>query len=184
MAIFPSGVADDGLAWSTITRAEAGNNNLTGNQNLRLTCFTARANGTSTGVRTLTTSTAAGATPTLVRLGLYSIALNGDGTLIASSPNDTTLYAVADAQYSRTWSAPVDIVTGERYAVGILVVTGAVAPELCGAYQRSGATDALGPANLVLPWFAGLITGQADLPASFLYSSLLSNLNPHYAQLY
>ncbi len=180
MAVLSTGVSVDGPIWVTMPRSAVNSANSTGTGNLRLTAFTARRNGTSTGVRTLTGSTAAGATPTLARIGLYLINAAGDGTLIASTANDTALFSVANAQYQKNWSTPVDLIAGERYAVGILLVTGAAAPTLVGASQVS---TAAGIANLDLPWWAGFAGSQADLPASFVYGDLVNNLNSHYARL-
>src|SRR5690348_10707358 len=49
-------------------------------------------------------STAAGATPTLVRFGLWTVAANGDLTLVASTANDTTLLASTFTAYTKALS--------------------------------------------------------------------------------
>lgn len=129
--------------------------------NLRLTYFTARKTETTTQVRVNTGTTAAAATPTLCRLGLYLIDSAGDGTLVASIANDTTLFAATSTAYTRSWSAPYAKTAGLRYALGILVVSGAATPTLNGATLSNG-TEAS-----IAPQVAGNISGQADLPASF-----------------
>lgn len=134
----------------------------TGTGNLRLAYFTARKSDLVTQVRAISSGTAAGATPTLVRFGLYSIAANGDGTLVAATVNDTTIFAAASTAYTRNLSASYQMVLGQRYAAGILVVTGATAPTILGGN--------IGDSNefAMAPRINGVIVGQADLPASFL----------------
>jgi hypothetical protein len=129
---------------------------------MRLAYFTALKSETTTAVRVGTGTTAAAATPTLCRIGLYSIAANGDGTLVASIANDTTLFAGASTSYTRSWSTPYAKVAGQRYAVGLLVVSGATTPTLNGVALSSSAEAA------VAPRLAGLISGQTDLPSSFV----------------
>jgi hypothetical protein len=150
----------------------------TSNQAFRLSYFTPSRSFTSSQAVMYSGSTAAGATPTLVRWGLYSIEpVTGDGALIASTASDTTLFAAANTQYVRSWVTPVDLAEGSRYAFACLVVTGATPPTTIGtALAVSGAT----------PWdraprVTGAMTGQANLPASFLGSAINSNNVRQYA---
>lgn len=135
--------------------------------NLRLAYFTARKSEVVTTLRVTTNSTAAGATPTLVRYGLYTVAANGDITLVASTANDTTLFAAANTAYPKALSAAYTKRAGVRYAIGVLVVTGAAAPTIVGEnYGGSGADWALAPR------LSGIVGGQADLPASVVAASV------------
>lgn len=134
----------------------------TGTQVLRLSYFFALKTLTSTQARILAGGTAAAATPTLVRVGLYSIDGAGNGTLVASTPNDTTLLAAANTSYTKSWSSSIALVAGTQYALGLLVVTAAAAPTMCGMSIASANEAA------VVPRQSGQITGQADLPASFV----------------
>lgn len=129
---------------------------------LRPCWFTARKNLTSTQVRVCTGSVAAGATPTLCRIGLWEVAGNGAGTLIASTANDTTLFAAATSTYTRPWTAPVTLQLGQRYAFGVLVVTAATMPNFSGK-QLGG----LGTETAMPPRLSGSYNGLSDLPASF-----------------
>lgn len=161
---------------TTIPRTDAINSAVaTGSGNLRLVFFTARAAMTSGNVRVYSGGTAAGATPTLVRFGLYSVAADGAGTLVASTPNDTTLLSAQAAAYTKAWSAPVALVAGQRYAFAYLVVTAAAAPTLVG--------NVLGDANMaaVTPRLSGLLAAQADLPASFTNAALAVTAHMAYA---
>lgn len=160
---------------STIPRQNASSVAAVGltNQSLRMVYFTPVKSFTSTQVRMYSGSTAAGATPTLCRVGLYSIAPNGDGALVASIANDTTLFASTITAYTRAWSAPVGITQGQRYALGSLVVTGAAAPTVPGfAFAAAAIAAELDQA----PRLTAQITGQADLPASFLVSAISASV--------
>lgn len=147
----------------------------TGSGNLRLSFFTARTTESITKVRLTSGSTAAGATPTLVRVGVYSVAGNGDITLEAAIANDTTLLAAATTEYERSLTATFNKVAGSRYAVGVLVVTAATAPTLQG-------TSAGGPSIAArAPRLTAFVSGQTDLPASVASASLgATSLCPYF----
>lgn len=135
---------------------------------LRLGYFTARKSETVATIAFGTTTTAAGATPTLVRYGLYSVASDGNLTLIGSTPNDTTIFASITTLYPRALSVPVAITQGVRYAVGALVVTGATAPAVQ-AGQIGGAVAI----SALAPRLAAALASQTDLPASITAGSLI-----------
>lgn len=134
---------------------------VTASQNLRLTYFTAYRSETIQSVRLFSGSTAAGATPTVVRVGVYSVAGNGDLTLVGSTTNDTTLLGTISTKYEKAFSSSFAVTAGQRYAVGLLVVTGATAPFVAG-HTSPVPTDTFSAA----PRLAGNLTGQSDLPAS------------------
>lgn len=144
---------------------------------MRLTYFTARKSETSTQIRVQCGSTAAGATPTLIRFGLYAIDAAAAGTLVASTPNDTTLLTGTNAPFSKAWSTPIAIAAGARYAVGFLVVTGATAPTLCGLVSTTGDEPSQSPRQ------SAALTGQTDLPASFTNGSLGTTGSSPYAAI-
>jgi len=144
-----------------------------GNQTLRLVFFTARKTET-TQVRLISGSTAAGPTPTLARVGLYLIADSGDGTLVASTINDTSLFAATATIYTRSWAASYAKVVGQRYALGVLFVTTAVVPTI-------GGTPVLNVAELaVAPRITGSIGSQTDLPSSFVAATPVASVNYFY----
>lgn len=153
---------------STMGRALAVSNSRdTISQRLNLTYFTSVKSFTSSQVRTYSGSVAAAATPTVCRIGLYLIAANGDGTLVASTANDTALWATQNTLYTKAWSTPYALVSRQRYALAFLVVTAGATPTWVGALLASGAATA-GPIATFAPRMTGLIAGQSDLPASFL----------------
>ncbi len=151
----------------------------TSTQVLRLTYFTARKSETTTQVRVLSGSTAAAATPSLCRVGLYGVAANGDATLVAAIANDTTLFASTNTAYTRSWTTPYAKTAGQRLAMGVLVVTSVSAPVLAGLILNAPAAAE----GILAPRLAGLITSQTDLPSSFLGSAVASNTNRHYGAI-
>jgi hypothetical protein len=140
-------------------------------QQLRLSFFTAQKTELIQSVRFATGSTASGASPTLVRVGVYSVAGSdgmGDLTLVASTPNDTTLLQTINTRYAKNLSAPWSKVAGQRYAIGILVVTSVTAPTFITMQTQSQAS-----VFDVAPRLSAARSGQSDLPASINASNLV-----------
>lgn len=131
---------------------------------LTLAYFTAKRTETITSVTTFTGTTAAGATPTLCRIGVYSVASNGDLTLTASIANDTTLWAATNTAYARNFTSSWSKVGGQRYAAALICVSGAAIPTFMGNTNTSFAV--LATSYLLAPALSARITGQTDLPAS------------------
>lgn len=118
---------------------------------------------------------AAGATPTLCRLGLYRVAANGDISLIASTANDTTLFGTGYTSYSRALTVPVQLIEGEWLAAGVLVVSAAAMPDMIAPLPAGSAFLATRSA----PKLATFVFGLTDLPASVVSASVLDgNVNP------
>lgn len=130
---------------------------------LRLSYFTARKTEAITQLRAETFSTAA-ATVTLARMGIYTVAENGDLTLAAATANDTTLFGATFTKYTRSVTATLNKVAGQRYAFGVLVV--ATTPPLIMGTSVPAALSADAPR------IAGQLTGQTDLPASIAAGSV------------
>jgi hypothetical protein len=144
---------------------------------LRFTYLTARKTETTSSVR-IVSGTAAGASPTLVRAGVWAVQANGDLVPVATTPNDTTLLATASTPYTKGLSVPFAKVARTRYAVGVLVVTAQTAPTLGGASLTAGSDAAQAPR------IAASLTAQTDLPAGTITSgSLASGTNTVYAVL-
>lgn len=146
-------------------------------QQMRLTYFTARKTEVSTQVRVISGTTAAAATPTLCRVGLYLIdATTGDGTLVASTANDTTLFAAGSTAYTKSWSTPYTMVAGSRYAWCPLVVSAATMPTFPGqaVFMSTEGTS-------VAPTMSAALNSQSNLPSTFLAANLLSSGHRAYA---
>jgi hypothetical protein len=144
---------------------------------LRFTHFTARKSETTTQVRVYSGGTAAAATPTLCRIGLWLIDSSGGGTLVASTANDTTLFAAANTAYTRSWSTPYAKIGGQRYAIAPLVVSATTMPTFPGQ-SIVMASEANQP-----PAICNALSGQTDLPASFLVGSLTISGHRMYAAI-
>lgn len=151
---------------STFPRLWATGNAGLNSGNLRLTYFTARKSETVTQVRMFSNGTAAGATPTLVRYGLYTVAANGDLTLVANIASDTALFATQNTAYTRNLASPYAKVAGQRYASGLLVVTGATAPTVFCTVPLISSEMAQAPR------LSASLTGQTDLPSSIAAGTL------------
>lgn len=126
---------------------------------LRLCYFTARKTETTTQVRVITGSAGAAATPTLCRIGLWQVAADGSGPLVAATDNDTTLFPFGGTAYTRFWATPYAKKAGLRYAVGILVVTGTTPPSVLGEFIPVGSE-----VSSIAPVLTGAISGSTDLP--------------------
>jgi hypothetical protein len=138
---------------------------------VNLTFFTARKTETITQVRVCTGTTAAGATPTLVRFGIYSEdPSTGDLTLVANVANDTTLFAANNTEYTKALAASWSKVAGTRYAFAVLVVTGAALPTLVGPNMNN--SSAQGTMLGRTPRLAGAHASQTDLQSSIANASV------------
>ena len=146
---------------------------------MRLCGFTAPRTETVTKVRFLSGATAAAATPTLVRVGLYSVDTAGAGTLVASTANDTTLAATQHTSYEKAFSASYTVTEGGLYAVGFLIVTAGATNTLVGSLNVSGG-NVIGE-NAYLPRICGSLGSQTDLPASYTDASLSNTASVFYA---
>lgn len=119
---------------------------------------------------------AAAATPSVCRMGLYSVADSGDLTLIGSVPNDPTLFSTANTAWVRPLSTPVSLVSGQRYALSILVVSTAGVPTFKGA----GGLDL----STVTPVLAKVLAGQTDLAASVPAANLRGSVAVAYMRAF
>lgn len=103
-------------------------------------------------------------------MGIYSVAANGDLTLVASTPNDTTLFAATFTSYSKALSAALNKVAGQRYALGLIVVTAAAIPSFIG---WAGVNASIFQATMLQsPTLAARMNGQVNLPANIPVGSL------------
>jgi hypothetical protein len=153
-------------------RWAAGAAKATGNGVLYLTYLTPSQSYPATSL-SIVTGGAAGATPTLCRMGVYTIDAAGAGALVAAIANDTTLFAAGATKYARNFSAGGGLPTGyayqagQRYAHGVLILSAAAFPTLKGV--DLGAQSGL---FALAPRLFGQLTGQVDLPTSFVAASL------------
>lgn len=141
-------------------------------QALRLTFFTAQKSEAITQVRVLSGTTAAGATPTLVRMGIYDVAANGDISLNVATANDTSLLATLSTAYTKAFSSTWNKVAGQRYAFALLVVSGATMPTMVGYSPGGSLSTAINSEYGMAPRMSANVAAQADLPNSVVAGSL------------
>lgn len=165
---------------STCPRLDATASNLTATGSMRLSYFTATKTETIFQVAYFTGGTAAAATPTLVRYGVYQEAGNGDLTLVASTANDTTLFAAAGTAYPKNLVAAWSKTRGTRYAIGRLVVTAVQVPSLLG--RPAAAAGAGAGIWFATPKLTAQATGLTDLPSTITAASLTSSVFFDYAE--
>lgn len=115
-----------------------------------------------------TATTPFGATPTLIRGGLYAVDDTDNLVLIGASANDTTLGTVANTKFGKVLATPSEVHFGQRYAFGLLFVSAAAPPSLLGASLTASTNVAL----LSSPRVNGTVSGQADLPATIAAGSV------------
>jgi hypothetical protein len=181
-----SGSATDANALTTglttLRREDVSSNTLAlgASGSVRITHFTAAKSGTFTSLKMVTGGTAAGATPTLCKMGLYSVADNGNLTLIASTPNDTTLFAVANTAYTKATSASFSLVAGQRYALAVIVVTAAALPTFIGNSLPGSYSATLLSAS---PRVTSAYSGQTDLPALITFDVLTTMATIFYGEV-
>jgi hypothetical protein len=130
----------------------------------------------------------AGTSITLARMGLYTVAPNGDLTLVAATANDTTILASVSTAYAKPLAVAGDLSTaltsyklkrGQRIAVGLLVVFSGTAPRVTG---KSGAAVNMNNASVITARrLNSILTGQADLATSTPDSGLTSQAFTTYA---
>ena len=158
----------------TIPRATAGASITLASGTMLFAYLTPPAAMSATGLWVVAGSTAA-ATITIGKLGLYSVAANGNLTLVQGSTNDTALLGTIGAAYNKTITAAA-LVAGSRYAIGVLTV-GTTAGTVRGA---SGVTSSANPGGS-WPRMAAALAAQADLPASVTAGSLTATGNTMWA---
>ena len=136
-----------------------GSQSLNASGSLHLTYFTARKTETINNVQMVTDSTAATGV-TLARMGVYSVDPGtGNLTLVAATANDVNLFNGAYSAFQRALTTPFNKVKGTRYAFAVLVV-GTGMPNLSAIITPAGIDASAAPR------LNGLVTGQADLPAT------------------
>ena len=127
-----------------------------------VTVFQARKTESITQVAVTVGPTAAAATPSVCRLGVFSIAANGDATLIHSTANDTALFASTNTEYAKALDTTWAKVAGSWYGIGVLVVSATTMPKFTGLTAIAGVSSLYALAPRLVFSKAGL----SDLPAS------------------
>lgn len=127
---------------------------------------------TIASIRTFTATTAAGATPSTCKVGLYSMAANGDLTRVGISANTTSLWGTANTTYTTALLAGAPVVAGLDYMVGMVIVSGAAMPTHVGVAGVSTMTGFLADYVGAYPQLCGIASGQTDLALSYLATDI------------
>jgi hypothetical protein len=127
-----------------------------------------------------TCSTPFGATPTLIRGGLYTLDSLSNLTLAASSANDTTLGTVANTKFGKAFSTALEVYFGLWYAYAFLWVSAAAAPTLLGPASAAGSTHVALDTD---PRVNGVFAGQSDLPAAITVAQVAAANTMFWAEL-
>lgn len=144
---------------------------------LRLGFVRAPRTDPMTKVRMACVTAPSGGTPSLIRIGIYAVTLGTDNqpsaslTLVGSTANDTSLLAASGTEYEKALQATLNVVRGQWYAIGPLVVPGAgvTGPAVAGFSAASAPMMAGGNTR---PRLATSIGGQSDLPSTVTVGSL------------
>lgn len=151
------------------------------NNGMSLSYFRAARTEAIDEVQTITAGVAA-TTPTLCRVGIYSInETTFDGTLVAAIANDATLWTATNTIYTRSLTSVLNKVAGQIYAVGFLVVGAAAFPTFVGV--DTGAASTVDSVVGASPPLCRVFAASGDLPASFLHSATLPSRRWFYAAL-
>lgn len=136
--------------------------------------FVARKTQPITQIRVCTSGTAAAATPTVIRMGVYSRNVAGDLTLLASHAHDATLFAATNTVYTKTLTSTFFKVAGVEYYVGICIVSGAAMPTFAAPASGWPAGFLASTFSLMRPATHAKVTALADLPSSVLNANVVA----------
>lgn len=135
--------------------------------------FTADKTAPITTITTFTGSVAAGATPTVCRLGVWQVASDDALTPVASTVNDTALWAATFTPYPKVFSSGFTMIAGVRYAAGAICVSGATMPQFQSIIV--GGTSIMSTNLFTTPAYLALLDAQVNLPGVVAAASLAGN---------
>lgn len=142
------------------------------NQTARFAFWRAQRTGRVGSIKMFTAGTAA-ATVTTIKFGLYEADdAESTFTLVASTANDTALFAATNTVYSKAVATAYKRTRGKLYAAGALFV-GTTAPVVVAAPVLLGPTDSTSLAYNPGP-ISGILSSITDLPASFTLATLVA----------
>lgn len=154
----------DNINDETFPRLFINNQTALASGSINFSVFTSRSDATINTLR-VANHDAAGATPTLIRAGVWEWNDDTDsGTLVASSANDTSKFSAGQSVNTFTLSSPWNKRKGIKYAIGVLVVSGFAMPSQVGIVR--GFTGAVGDMLNSGQRLAGIMGGNADLPTT------------------
>lgn len=146
----------------------AGNSIGIATQQIKLTYFTAGRTELITQVRMYIGSTAAGATPTHTRIGVWTADDAGALTSqVAATADDTSLLTGStSSRRTKVFGSSWTKTRGVRYAVGVWIVTSAATPTFGGSFID--VTQESGDSQRVF----GSVASQSSLPSTVVAGSV------------
>ena len=178
---------DSGLIGGSLTAGVANQDRVTGpvantavgNQVLYLSYVTSPKVFTAANHAMYSSATAAAATPTTVKFGLFTVAANGDLTRVAITANQTSTFVVPNTRYPWPYLASVGIVPGQVYASGWLIDSAVAMPTVIGPTALTPTATAWSQA----PKLNGVITAQTDIAATYTAGQVAASALRHYAEI-
>lgn len=134
-------------------------------QDIALAGFIAKRTEPITQMRVCTHSTAAAATPSVCKMGVFRRETNGDLTLMAVTANDTTLFAATNTVYTKSFTTTFYKQMGVEYMAAILIVTGVAMPTFNAPVAGWPAGFASATGTLLRPAVSAKVSAQADFGA-------------------
>ena len=128
--------------------------------------FTAKRTEAITHLSMYSRGVAAGATPTLVRFGVFTVNADQSLTPLAVTANDTALFAATYTPYKRALDVTWNKAAGTRYALGVLCVTGATAPQVYSGTNWGYAATVVHQVISLNPAVARSATGLSAWPTA------------------
>jgi hypothetical protein len=164
---FAPGQHDLTAGAATMSKMDIGVSSLAINSNtVRFGYLTAPRTETVTQLVLRCGAVAASATPTVVQFALYSVASNGNLTKLSETANDTALLSAQNTDYAKALGASVPLTAGQRYAIGVLVVTAGTVPQVAATNTLGGTSSTL------LPYMATTYAASGSFPSSIVFGTL------------
>ncbi len=177
--VTPSTLVPVATGMSNMPRVLANTNSVSigASQSMRLTSLVSDRSMLVTNIVYRTGGTPAGATPSLIKYALFSVAANGDITKLGVTANNTGLLVAANTEYPQALLTPVEIYPGQLLMTAILVVTAAGLPTFQGITFTGQALIAKAPRQ------AAAVSSQADIPDFVAAGSVGDSLSAMYVEL-
>lgn len=161
---------------------------ITTSATLRLTYWTARKTETVSTLAMVTGNlgAASGASPivpTRCQMCVFSVAANGDLTLLAVTTNDTALFSATYTRYQKAVSGatPFTKTVGNRYAFGVLVVTLGTVPTFLGT--TIGNSVNYGAIGGEIPIMSRSKAAQTSVPSTITNATLVNDSRMFYGEI-
>lgn len=121
--------------------------------------------------------TAIGSANTAAFIGLYSLAANGNGTLVASTADFHA--ALTTGKVTKALQATYTPIAGVAYAIAVLIVGGSMP-----TFSAAPSIDTAVTNGQTAPFQYMVLGTQTTLPSTFTFASLSTTAHAPYVELY